>query len=198
MANPYHDIVRTKVVAAMGAAKAVAGISHPGLKGKIREILIRDLFRPLLPADIGVGSGQIISYYNNDQSKEQDIVLYDRSILPPILFDEFMGLFPIESVLYTIEVKSTLTVAELQKSHESALMLDKFGYLPGQTDESGNPRHHTIEKIRSVLIALDTDLSIGGKSEIERYRGYMATKVRSCELCALLVAVIGTTMEKIG
>lgn len=100
----------SRVTAAISACEAVAKLPHSGEKGRIREILIRDLFRPLLPADIGVGSGFILSA-SGQVSGQQDIVVYDRSTLPPAMIDDVTGFFPIESAMYTIEVKSVLTKA---------------------------------------------------------------------------------------
>jgi hypothetical protein len=114
--NAYKAIFRARAIHALAEAQAAAHLSHPGVKGKVREILVADLLRPLLPADLGIGSGQIIEAKTGRLSKEQDITLYDRSIVPPITFDVAHAIVPIEAVLYTIEVKSKLTKAELIKA----------------------------------------------------------------------------------
>ncbi|MFA1563236.1 MULTISPECIES: DUF6602 domain-containing protein [Aliivibrio] len=169
--NQYQKLFRSKVASAIEQAKAAAGFEHQGVKGSVLEALITQLFEPLLPADIGVGTGQIIDSYSGIQSTQIDIILYDKSILPPILIDQRLGIFPIESVLYTIEVKTTLNATELKVAHDSAGKLAKdFGYLPGLVDESGKEKHHTIEKIRSVIFALNSDLTGTGLTEAERYR----------------------------
>lgn len=170
MENQYKIILRSKIESAVAQAMAVKGVSHKVLKGKILEILIKDLFRPLLPSDIGVGTGQIIEWYNKRLSNQQDIILYDKSILPPILFESDSGIFPIESVLYTIEVKTTLNASGLRSSHEAAKQLNNFCYLPGLKNGYCNEKHHRIEKVRSVMFALNSDLSGTGKNEVERYR----------------------------
>lgn len=167
--NQFQSFIRSRVVGAIQSARASSTLTHQGVKGTILEILIRDLFNPLLPSDIGVGSGQIIECKTGNLSPQTDIILYDKSILPPILFDESNGIFPIESVLYAIEVKTTLTKRDVQQAHESAKILDSFSYIPGKqidgTIGCSNP-----EKCRSVIFALGTDLSENGKSEIERYK----------------------------
>lgn len=168
--SKYKDLMRSRVESAIRQARAVNGEVHQGLKGEIREILIRELFKPLLPADIGVGTGQIVNKYTKELSHQEDIILFDKSILPPILFNETTGFFPIESVLYTIEVKSTLTASELLKSHLAAKKLNGFDYLPGLKDERGNEKTHPVEKARSVVFALQSDLVENGKSEAQRYK----------------------------
>jgi Domain of unknown function (DUF6602) len=105
-----HSIFVSRVVAALGAARAVSTLSHQGVKGAVREVLLRELFRPLLPRDMGVGTGQIATS-SGDLSPQLDVIIYDRRILPPVLFEAVLGVFPIEAVLATIEVKTMLTAA---------------------------------------------------------------------------------------
>jgi len=145
-------------------------VSHSGLKGELVAILIRELFKPLLPSDVGVASGQIIEFYNDRLSPQQDIIIYDKSILPPILYEGTKGIIPIESVLYTIEIKTTLNSHELKIAHEAAKALHTFCYLPGQRDQFEQEITHPIERARSVIFALNSDLSLTGKTEVERYR----------------------------
>lgn len=169
--NQYQDLLRSKITSAISQAQAAAGFSNQGVKGTVLELLIAKLFEPLLPADVGVGTGQVIDSCNGKMSRQIDIILYNRAILPPILMDEKIGVFPIESVLYTIEIKTTLNARELKMAHESAKDLAlNFGYLPGQKDNDGKEKHHSIEKLRSVVFALNSDLTGTGLNEAERYR----------------------------
>lgn len=169
--NQYQDQLRAKVVSAVAQARAAASLTHQGVKGAVLEILVGQLFKPLLPSDIGVGTGQIIECYSGRLSNQVDIVLYDKSILPPLLVDEKVGVFPIEAVLYAIEVKTSLDAGELKKAHQHAENLQtKFGYVPGKRNERGEVTHHNIEKVRSVVFALNSNLSDKGISEAERYK----------------------------
>lgn len=169
--NQFQAILRARVISAIEQATAAAGLTHQGVKGAMLEILVGRLFRPLLPTDIGIGTGQIVESYTGRLSRQIDIILYDRSILPPILLDDKLGVFPIESVLYAIEVKTTLTASELASAHESAKDLElNFGYLPGLRTEGKVIEKHKIEKVRTVLFALKTDLSGNCLNEAERYK----------------------------
>ena len=171
VSNQYQKLLRSKVISAISQAQAASGFSHQGVKGTVLELLISQLFEPLLPADIGVGTGQIIDAYTGKMSGQLDIILYNKAILPPVLVDDKLGIFPIESVLYTIEVKTTLNAKELRMAHDSAKDLaTNFSYLPGLKDEQGKEKHHSIEKIRSVVFALNSDLKGTGLNEAERYR----------------------------
>lgn len=168
MHETYRDLYLARARAAVGAAKASTGITHNGIKGEIREIVLRDLLRPLLPADLAVGTGQIISA-SGDTSSQQDIVLYDRSILPPVMLDERLGLFPIESVLFAIEIKSVLNATELKNSNAAAEALLRLQLCSGQYDTSDQPLNHNLKRPLYAVFAFDSDLAKSGKTELERY-----------------------------
>jgi hypothetical protein len=152
------------------AARALIGVQHKGLKGRLREVVIRDLLRPLFPTDIGLGSGEIVDTQDR-HSTEQDIVIYDKAILPPFLLEERDGLFPVESVLYTIEVKSVLDSGGLRKSHQDAKQLDDFYYAAGEYNSDDCPIPGTCERIIPCVFAFASDLSGNGADEVERYDG---------------------------
>jgi hypothetical protein len=164
----YRDLIIIRAEAAVAAAQAAASIDHPGLKGELCEIVMRDLLRPLLPADIALGTGLIIAA-NNDQSREQDVVLIDRSIVPPVVFEGATGIYPIESVLFAIEVKKKLDAGEMDKSIKNAIRLSQLRLLPGKHDDNDVP----IDTYRwppvSAILAFGSDLTLNGTPELERF-----------------------------
>src|SRR6266851_1663236 len=127
----YRNLMVERIRYAVAAARAAQKLEHAGVKGAIREVLIADLFRPLLPADIGVASGILISAYDQAQSSQQDIILFDRRILPPILFEQGPAIVPIESALICFEIKSRLTATELRSAHEGAKTVRSLGLQSG-------------------------------------------------------------------
>ncbi len=164
MNDAYRALFVSRVAGAIRAARAVTPITHTVVKGTIREILLRDLFRPLVPSDLGIGTGQIATL-DNRLSPQQDVVIYDRRILPPVLFEGTTGLFPVESVLAAVEVKTTLTAAELREAHENAAIVNGYTYYHGDEESPRNVKH-----VMSEVFALDSDLAASGKTELERYR----------------------------
>lgn len=169
--NQYQALLRGKVASAILQAKMASKLTHQGVKGSVLEILISQLFRPLLPSDIGVGTGQIIDAFSDNMSPQIDIIIYNKSILPPVLADANLGLFPIESVLYTIEVKTTLTPSGLTIANNSAKYIVKnFKYLQGIKNNSGLFINHRILTPRAVVFALNSSMKGVRKSEAERYK----------------------------
>ena len=164
----YRDLILTRVKDVVEQARALQAVEHRGLEGQLREMLIRRLFQPLLPSDIGAGTGKIVSAFGQI-SKQQDVVLFDKRILPPLLFEEPAGIFPVESVLYAIEVKSVLTSSELRKTHESAGQLLGLKYIAGIYDKNDEPVDHRIEPLIPAVFAFGTDLKSANKNEAARY-----------------------------
>ena len=59
MNDIYEPLFLERAAAAIGEARAAAAVKHRHGKGAIREFLIRDLFRSLLPSSMGVATGQL-------------------------------------------------------------------------------------------------------------------------------------------
>ncbi|MGH1419564.1 MAG: DUF6602 domain-containing protein [Hyphomicrobiaceae bacterium] len=118
---------------------------------------------------MNIASGQIIECASGRLSRQHDIILFDGSILPPITFDDSTSILPIESVLYTIEIKSKLTRTELVDAHKSAQELAEFKYLSGASHQ--NLVEQQIGKLVSVIFALESDLKPSEHGEVARYKG---------------------------
>jgi hypothetical protein len=165
----YRDLYLLRVRSAIAAAQAARGVAHHGLRGLFREIFVRQLLRPLIPIHIGLGTGEIVTAHGQ-HSSQQDVVMYDTRVLPPFLADPSVGLFPLESVLYAIEVKSTLTADGLRQAHDSAQQIDEFDYEPGFHSFFNEPVESPIWQVIPTLFAFDSDLNPQGRNEIDRYR----------------------------
>jgi hypothetical protein len=106
---------------------------------------------------------------NNDQSPQQDVVLIDKSIVPPVVFEGVTGIFPIESVLFAIEVKKTLDAPELTTSIEKAIKLSQLRLLSGKHEDNDVPIVTYPWPPVSAILAFVSDLNLNGKTELERF-----------------------------
>ncbi len=170
MNRVFRDLFLARIAAAIVEARAAASVPHSGVKGQVREILIRELFRPLLPADLGIGHGHIVSSVEGKVSSEQDVVIYNRRLVPPVLYERSLGMFPLECTLATIEVKSQLTRDELRDADAKAASLFDFKYQSGLPVTKLTAAGVMVERAVCAVFALDTDLVVGGMTEIERYQ----------------------------
>lgn len=111
--------------------------------GRSREAYLADVLRRCLPTPLEVCHG---AFYTPGQgaSREQDLMIVDKSKCAPVEEINGFGVYLKESVRACIEVKSKLTKKELIKGVRSVVEAKKFG--PGADT-------------RYVLFAYDSPLS---------------------------------------
>lgn len=103
-------------------------------KGAAREAFLKGFLSEHLPTDLAVGTGELIDYLSEDgeQRNQHDIVIYECSF-PKIHLGGGVNAFLRESVIATIEVKSTLDADEVLKATKAAVnakKLQQTGGLP--------------------------------------------------------------------
>lgn len=91
--------------------KSSGFIEHSGDKGENRESILRGFLEKQLPPRYGVTKGEILTPEGN-RSQSADVIIYD-AVNCPLLYADRTAILPIEGVYGIIEVKSTLSKAEL-------------------------------------------------------------------------------------
>jgi hypothetical protein len=106
-------------------AEQEASIQHHGLRGRFRELLINDMLMPWLPPYVSCGTGTILAAENKArQFTQDDVIIYDRSLVPPVLAipnHGLEGVFLYNSVLMRVEVKSKLTREDIRRFVKASL-----------------------------------------------------------------------------
>ncbi|MBT2550538.1 DUF6602 domain-containing protein [Arthrobacter sp. ISL-65] len=82
-------------------------VEHNGEKGRANEISLAQLLTSLLPSSLGVGTG-IIFDRTGQRSAQTDIILFDEAKQPQLLAQTSQLLFPVETAVMAIEVKTTV------------------------------------------------------------------------------------------
>src|SRR6266851_4853251 len=95
---------------------------HRGLKGNARAKNIADFLTARLPTTYGVATGAEIVDYADRRSGEIDIVIFDQQRNAVVSADPLW--IAAETLLAYVEVKTTLTEKELEKSFIGAKMID--------------------------------------------------------------------------
>ncbi|UJW85275.1 DUF6602 domain-containing protein [Devosia sp. SL43] len=174
--NIFKSAFLGEVRKAVHSSQNIDGLDHQGMKGRIREIVMTDMYRPVLPPGVTVGTGKLVSA-TGEMSSQIDVVLYAPGILPAYFYSE-QGLFPVEAALYNIEVKSILTARGVKEAIASARSVRALQPLPSfhwTTDvQNGRlvPLMTNTPWPVSAMFAFGSDLAPNGQSEIERYRTY--------------------------
>jgi hypothetical protein len=177
--SPRNNLISDGILAACRSAiiksTAQGNKGHAGVRGQIREILASDIIESILPPEVRIASGQIISS-EGQISSQVDIALYARSILPAFLFDNKNGHIPIESSLYIIEVKSKLNNNQLKLAISNASGIRSFSMLPTDHHIATGDRQALISTRTTAcplpinaLFAFSSNLT-DAKKELDRYR----------------------------
>lgn len=136
-------------------------IIHPGIKGKIREeALLIEILRNFLPFGAELIIDQIITDCEGNQSKEVDGVVYTKSVLTPLILSLNSLFIPIESTLYTFEMKSVVTNKEVKDSIEKAKTINNLKYTPGYPSDAGDSM---------AFFAYTSDLTSDPENEFKRF-----------------------------
>lgn len=113
-------------------------IKNPRHLGDFLEEQVKDTLTKHLPKRYSLEKGYGINNFSGI-SGEQDLLLIDNSLGGAICTTDTIGYFPIECVLASVEVKSTLTYEELRKCIISCinlkkLILDPFVYADQESN----------------------------------------------------------------
>lgn len=87
------------------------------IKGTYAESILRNILKKFIPSNLSISNGWIIDEQGN-RSEERDILVYDRNLAPSFLFDAGIGIIPLDSLLYDIQVKCSLTEKTLKSAFE--------------------------------------------------------------------------------
>jgi len=109
--------------------RASSSVNHKLTKGELRELFVSTVLASFLSNQFDVGTGIVVNQ-KEEQSRQTDIILYDNRILPPFIKQQHIGVYPAESVLGTIEVKSHLTNKALLDAEASAKRLHEEIFEP--------------------------------------------------------------------
>lgn len=190
----YRQIAIDAVEKTVAAANSSGMIKHPGLKGRLREIVVQELITPFLNPHIRAATGTIVDPQGT-QSRQIDVILYDEQVTPPVLFSQGEGIIPCHAVVATIEVKSTLTRTDLEHAITNARSVKTLQYDYETTPFSGEigfrrvfeaellkliPESSvkplleqaltTINSPASYVFAFRSDLAAGHELNQERFR----------------------------
>jgi hypothetical protein len=188
-------------------ARNCSQLKHAGLVGKVRQILVETLLIPLLPDGFRIGTGKVTDS-RGSLSSETDVIIYDRRSVPPVLYDEKHGIFPIESVYYVIEVKSTLSGAEFERSIQNGVQLRSLvGRQPhsalfafGSDLKEGKDSDRFIQRQKDMRVPLPVNIFCVAGREYGHWNqvwNLFAPAEQHDEIVAFLVGVINTLVKEV-
>jgi hypothetical protein len=154
MLKAHMDAKENELVA---ISQIPANSGHSLHKGTPREAFIREFLESHLPTTIAIGTGEIIDAKSKpgEARNQYDIILY-RKNYPKLDFGGGINGFLIESVIATVEVKSTLTKEDLKQAMKAAAAAKKLTPNVSESFRAG----HVPPKVLNYVIAYDGPASM--------------------------------------
>lgn len=163
----FRDRLINSIHYAVSEAKSIQDVDHAGLRGKFRELVAANLLMPMLPEGYSIGTGKISDQFGSI-SNETDLVIYNSSVLPSIMYSEKDGVFPLEASFYSIEVKSKSDATAIKDAIEKGRRLLQLSSPLVQP--SATPNGTAINyPVVLTYFAFSSDLAGDRKTELERY-----------------------------
>ncbi|MGY6588811.1 MAG: DUF6602 domain-containing protein [Wenzhouxiangella sp.] len=152
--NPIQRALIARIKALMSASEEAAAIPHSATVGQLREKILVDFFRSLIPQSLSITSG-IICDAEGRVSRQTDFIVKNDSALPSLVMSDSVAIVPIEAVHLTAEIKSNLKTEHLSKmlgDREALNALKLASYPP--------PSEGVDIKIPSVFMAFENEVSV--------------------------------------
>jgi hypothetical protein len=188
MNNYILSRLRTDAAHLLARARDEAQLSHQGVKGRFRELLIDTILIPWLPPYVSCGTGTIIADQNaSRQFTQDDIIVYDRSLVPPILASAGHapdGVFLFNSVLLRVEIKSKLTRGDIRNFVIASQDISKLCHTVQQG--SVGP----FVGACNLLFAYDSDAKGEGDQDYQLRRMIEVMKEQNCDPLSGIVSMI--------
>ncbi len=112
--NIFLDNFKIEFSNLISAIETFSNTNDGHIKGTIIELRLKSIFKNLLPMRFGVARGWIIDNLGG-RTEERDILIYDRESAPSFMLDDTTGLFPLESIVDDIQIKSSVRQADVCK-----------------------------------------------------------------------------------
>lgn len=168
-----------------------AAFKHSGIRGDERAAALAKFLREHLPKSYGVAKGEAIDYCDQ-RTGQLDVLIYDADMAAPISAQSENVLIPAESLLAVIEVKTTLSQAELDGCYTSASKVRKLKPFKrpfiaprdGRAAEDGNYR------CLYIVFAYETNLAQDNWLQKEFERIHCATEKHRFDLSLIDIVFV--------
>jgi len=88
-------------------------IAHNVEMGRANELTVTEFLSALLPPNLAIGSGLIIGV-DSQQSRQCDLIVHEVHKHPRLFAQTAQFVFPADTVVMTVEVKTTLDLGEVE------------------------------------------------------------------------------------
>jgi hypothetical protein len=185
--NKYWDAVAKRLTL---ESRGMAGlVEHRGERGRANEKSFSEMFDSLLPPSVRVGTGEVIDAFGG-VSPQMDTLVLSKTMQPVLFSQTEEMLFPVESVLMCVEVKTTLTSSEvadigekvrkykeLRSSNEQLPAFGVFAHQAGARPQSVASWFKGLPAAKRPDFLLVNDSAIFGAVDPNSAEGYRVEMV---------------------
>ena len=135
---------------------AASSFSHAVNKGLIREAFVRRFLSKNMPANWGIGTGEIIHQdaVTKEDRPQIDAVIHDKNH-PKLTLSGEIDLFFIETVSTIIEIKSKVDKQDLISAGKTAALMKNYASEANRRDSDSYLRYGQLPYPYAFLIAYD-------------------------------------------
>jgi hypothetical protein len=119
----------TAIISGLMSKVSALSLNHKLTQGELTELFITNVLSLFLTKQFDTGTGVIISS-KQEESDQTDIIIYDNRILPPFIKESHIGVYPAESIVGVISVRSQLDGTVIKKTERSFKKLHEKIYNP--------------------------------------------------------------------
>lgn len=151
--SQIQTLIQSEIRSLLAKSEGFQAIEHNATKGNLRETLLIDFFKKLIPSYLSISSGFICDC-SGKLSSQTDFIIYDKSKLPGIFLDKNISMIPCESVYLTAEIKTTLRSKDLD-------LISKARRKINMLKLANNPNEPIQNfKIVTTIIAFESEVGI--------------------------------------
>jgi hypothetical protein len=148
-------------------------IRHRGEQGRENEAAFARVLASFAPQRLGVGTGLLIDA-GGGSSRQLDVILFERSDEPSVLAQTNQLLYPVESVIACVEIKTRLSTSEIDDCARKGSSIRALRPKRTHADDSQYPLF--------VVLAYSTE--VAHETTLERFRS-MSDEERPEVVCVL-------------
>lgn len=145
----------------LGEAQTIRAdhVLNPSDKGRSLELLVSEFLLRHLPARFGVDRGYLVNV-DGEISKETDVFIFDRGTAVFFRDDGGSKIIPVEAVLATIEIKSTLTKLRISSAAENINSITTLKHYVRLKDNVVVETKKVGRRIFHMVFAFDSRMSL--------------------------------------
>lgn len=175
--NPIQQLIQARIDALIANSSGAGAVGHAGTTGSLRERLLIDFFKEMIPQHLSIASGIACDAVGR-VSKQLDFMVKSEEVLPSMMLMDSVSIVPVDALYLVAEIKSTLTTEHLEEIAEAREQLNEL-------ETSLLPDGPVDIKVPSVVLAYESRVA---RDRLERWVDDTADVVAVCVIGSMNIS----------